>query len=313
MQRDPTSFSGNIGDVDVRLLRLFCTVVEAGGFAPAEPILAIGLPSISKHVRELETRLGVTLCRRGRAGFALTVEGRKVYQAAKQLLGALEGFRDRMNDIHTEIVGELNLGIIDTLITDPQLRLPQVLAVAKSRAPRVRVNITIDPPNFLEKSVLDGSLHAAIISQRQHLPGIAYRPLHSESNNLYCAESHPLYPFCPDRITAEQIVTSEWVSRPYAKQEETSKILGELHRAATANDVEGVALLVLTGQYIGFLPDHYVASTRFPAHLRPIMPERFGYTVRMELATRKRGRHPPAVANFLADLEQDLALRNPAG
>lgn len=304
MPRQPP-FTGNISDVDIRLLRLFATVVECGGFAAAEAQLQTGLSTISKHVKELEVRLGMKLCRRGRAGFALTAQGREVNQAAQQLFGALESFRYRMNDIHAEIVGELNLGIIDTLVTDPQFRLAQVLAAAKRRAPRVQVNIFVDPPNHLEKALLDESLHAAIISVRQRLPGLDYRPLYTEMNNLYCAETHPLYPRCPDEASDAELASCELVGRAYAAQEEARRLFGQLTRTASANDVEGVALLVLTGRYIGYLPDHYVATTKFPLQLRRVLPARFGYGVEMELATRARFHHPPSVVNFLSDLARE--------
>ncbi|MGO9817953.1 MAG: LysR family transcriptional regulator [Acidocella sp.] len=307
MSRRP-SFTANISDVDIRLLRLFSTVVECGGFAAAEAQLQTGLSTISKHVKELETRLGVKLCRRGRSGFALTAQGREVHLAAQQVFGALEGFRLRMNGIHTEVVGELNLGIIDTLLTDPSFRLARVLATLKRRAPRVQVNISVDPPNYLEKALLDETLHAAIVSVRQRLPGLDYQLLYGESNNLYCAETHPLYPRCPDGVTADELAECELVGRTYAAQEELRMLLGTLPRTATANDVEGVALLVLTGRYIGYLPDHYVAATRFALPLRRMLPERFGYTVAMELATRSRAHHPPAVDSLLADLALEFGL-----
>ncbi len=44
---------------DIRLLRLFMTIVEAGGFAAAQGELNLSLSTISAHVTALETRLGV--------------------------------------------------------------------------------------------------------------------------------------------------------------------------------------------------------------------------------------------------------------
>ena len=307
------SFTANLSDVDIRLLRLFSTVVECGGFATAEAQLQTGLSTISKHVKELETRLGVKLCRRGRSGFALTPQGREVHLAAQQVFGALDHFRLRMNGIHTEIVGELNLGIIDTLLTDPNFRLARVLATMKRRAPRVQVNISVDPPNHLEKALLDETLHAAIVSVRQRLPGLDYRLLYSESNNLYCAETHPLYPRCPDDVPLEALAECELAGRTYAAQEESRLLLGTLPRTATANDVEGLALLVLTGRYIGYLPDHYVAATRFALPLRRVLPRRFGYNVEMELATRSRALHAPALVTFLTELALEFGLAAGAG
>ena len=71
-------------DIDLRLLRVFRTVVEAGGFAAAEVALGISRAAISMAMRDLETRLHLRLCLRGRSGFAVTEEGRQVYQSLLQ-------------------------------------------------------------------------------------------------------------------------------------------------------------------------------------------------------------------------------------
>ena len=83
-------FSGQVADTDIRLLRIFRTVVESGGFSAAEVELNISVSAISIAVADLEKRLGMKLCQRGRAGFALTDEGGEVYQAVLQLLASLE-------------------------------------------------------------------------------------------------------------------------------------------------------------------------------------------------------------------------------
>lgn len=308
MSRRPAPFKGNLGDVDLRLLRLFVTVAEAGSLTAAEAELQIGLSTVSKQLKALETRLGVTLCRRGRGGFALTEQGHAVLGAVRQLLGALDGFRERMNNIHAEIAGELNLGIIDTLATDPNFRLPQILAEAKRRAPRVHVNISVDPPNLLQKAVVEERLHAAIVSVHQRLPELNYQFLYAEQNNLYCAATHPLYRYCPDAVPAEMLTGCEVVGRSYAEQDEARQLIGGLVRTATANDVEGVAVLILTGRYIGYLPDHYVRSTRFALPLRPVLPERFGYLVEFQFATRAKEPSSRAALNFLTELAREYRL-----
>lgn len=308
MSRRSAPFTGNLGDADLRLLRLFVTVAEAGSLTAAEAELQIGLSTVSKQLKALETRLGVTLCRRGRGGFALTEQGHAVLAAVRQLLGELDGFRERMNDIHGEIAGELNLGIIDTLATDPNFRLPQILAAAKHRAPRVQVNISIDPPNLLQKAVVEQRLHAAIVCVRQRLPELNYQFLYAEQNNLYCAETHPLYRYCPDAVLVEMLTGCEFVGRSYAEQDEAWQLTNGLVRTATANDVEGVAVLILTGRYIGYLPDHYVRSTRFPLPLRPVLPERFGYPVEFQFATSARELSSQAALNFLTELAREYGL-----
>jgi len=64
-----------VSDFDIRLLRIFRSVVECGGFSAAETVLGIGRSAISQQMSDLEQRVGLRLCQRGRAGFSLTEEG----------------------------------------------------------------------------------------------------------------------------------------------------------------------------------------------------------------------------------------------
>ena len=99
MQVNARAPLGQLADTDLRLLRVFKSVVDCGGMASAELELNIAMSTISRHVKDLETRLGLVLCRRGRGGFALTPEGQQVYAATEHLLAATEAFRGHLYDI----------------------------------------------------------------------------------------------------------------------------------------------------------------------------------------------------------------------
>jgi len=92
-------FSGQISDFDLKLIRTFRAVADCSGFSLAEVELNMTKSAISKQIADLETRLGVQLCHRGRSGFALTNEGQLVYEASTRMLGALEGFRTELNSL----------------------------------------------------------------------------------------------------------------------------------------------------------------------------------------------------------------------
>ena len=50
----PRRFSVKVSDGDLRRLRVFCAVARCGGFAAAESELQMGLPSISRVIKDLE-------------------------------------------------------------------------------------------------------------------------------------------------------------------------------------------------------------------------------------------------------------------
>jgi LysR family transcriptional regulator, transcriptional activator for bauABCD operon len=75
--------------VDLRLLTILRTIVECKGLASAQNILNMSQSSVSASLGELEARLGLRLCNRGRSGFELTEAGRIVYEASHDLFDAV--------------------------------------------------------------------------------------------------------------------------------------------------------------------------------------------------------------------------------
>ncbi|MGA9222686.1 MAG: LysR family transcriptional regulator, partial [Pseudomonas graminis] len=200
-----------VSDFDIRLLRIFRSVVESGGFSAAESALGIGRSAISQQMSDLEQRLGLRLCQRGRAGFSLTEEGREVYQSSLQLLSALESFRTEVNGLHRHLRGELNIGLTDNLVTLPHMRITHALSQLKERGPDVHINIRMIAPNEVEQGVLDGSLHVGVVPQASALSGLEYQPLYSERSLLYCAVGHPLFYvddalLDDDRLSAQETI-----------------------------------------------------------------------------------------------------------
>lgn len=62
-------------DADTRLLRYFAAVAEEGNITRAAERLFVSQPALTKQIRQLESRLGVPLFSRSRAGMALTPAG----------------------------------------------------------------------------------------------------------------------------------------------------------------------------------------------------------------------------------------------
>ena len=167
----------NLGDIHIRLLRIYKAVIESGGFAAAEVELNISRPAISLAITELETLLNMRLCHRGRAGFSVTDEGETVYQAALQLLSGIETFKSQVNAINRELKGELNIGITDNLVSIPQMHITEALTELKDAGPEVIINIRMIPPKDIETGVLDGKLHIGVIPELRTLSGLGLHTL----------------------------------------------------------------------------------------------------------------------------------------
>ena len=161
-----------VSDFDLRLLRVFKAVAEAGSFAGAESALGITRSAISLHMADLEQRLGMRLCQRGRAGFALTDQGREVLRSAESLLAAVEDFRTGVNQLHQTLRGDLNIGLMNNLVTLPRMRITAALQAIRQRSDAVRIHLSMSPPGEVERGVLDGRLHAGAVPLITPLSGL---------------------------------------------------------------------------------------------------------------------------------------------
>lgn len=300
-----------LSDGDIRLLRIFCVVTRCGGFAAAESELQMGLPSISRYIKSLELRLGVRLCRRGRGGFALTEQGRKVYASSLRLIADIERFEGDVRGLHAELTGTLNLGIIDTLITEKALRIPELIGSYKNRYPHVEFNLVTATSNLIEQSVLDGDIHVGILHARRHLSRLNYRYLFQEHCNLYAAREHPLASRAASAVREEDVYCCDFAGFSYIDDIEQGAG-ARLTKTASVDCMEALATLISTGCFIGFLPDHYVQSVWRLRQFRPILPQIFSYSVDINFVTQSTTTSPLVLA-LLDHLEQfDLQRVQPA-
>lgn len=70
-------------------LRVFCRIVEIGSFSRAAQQLEMSNSSVTNHLTNLESHLGVRLLNRTTRKLSLTDEGRACYERARELLNEL--------------------------------------------------------------------------------------------------------------------------------------------------------------------------------------------------------------------------------
>ena len=290
---------GNLSDTDLRLLRVFQTVAACGGFSAAELELNINRSTISRHIKDLETRLGVTLCRRGRGGFALSSEGSQVLSSAARMMGAMEDFQHEVNELHQRLTGSLTMAIFDKTASNPRCRINQAFAQFDELAPDVLPELHVQPLNAIETGVIDGRFHLGVIPTHRYSSSLDYCKLFDEQMYLYCAQGHPLFNPGRGQLNPERVRACRYVGIGYhSPNMEITRQL-ELQRHATAHDQEAVAHLVLSGKYLGFLPEHYAEGFVTRDLMRPILPATFQYVCEFSAIVRHSPPPSRVVQTFL--------------
>lgn len=290
---------GQISDTDIRLLRVYKAVVDCGGFSAAELELNINRSTISRHIKDLEIRLGVSLCRRGRSGFSLTPEGRHIYEAALRMLASLDAFRTEVNDAHSHLTGTLCLGFFDKTVTNPEAAIGTALQLFDDQAPDVSIEIYVETINEIERGVMEGRFQIGIIPGHRSSTSLDYFPLFDEQMYLYCGEQHPLYNIEDCDIEKQQVLSYKYAGIGYhSPNMEVSRQL-DLKRSATAFDQEAIAQLILSGRYLGYLPEHYAQSFVDQCSIRPLCSDTFQYHCHFHAISRHAPKPGRVAATFI--------------
>lgn len=290
----------SLSDIDIRLLRIFVTVTECGGFAASELELNIGRSTISKHIADLETRIGLILCNRGPAGFSLTEEGDQVLEATRRLLAHIDEFQSEIDNVHTTLTGTLRIGIFDQSTTNPEAQVHRAIRAFDEFAPDVELEFVLDQPSALEARVLDGSLETAIVPLYRRSSSFSYLPLYSEHMTLFCGEHHPLYGL-PETKRAEGLDLSQYKYAGYSFNS-PNMMAGQnlgVTRAARVKEEEALSLLIQSGRYLGFLADHVAETFLKKGVVWPVCPEDTRYSTDFGAITRKQPKPDRKTLAFL--------------
>lgn len=300
MQTRERAILGQVADVDLRLLRVFRAVANCGGMAAAELELNIAISTISRHIKDLEVRLGTVLCRRGRAGFALTAEGGRVYAAADRLLNATDTFRSDLHDIRRSMGGELHVALFEKVATNPLAHVDRAIARFRELAPAVSLKLHVGTINSIERGVMDGTFHLGLIPEHRRSESLGYEELFDERMLLFAGIAHPWFKLPERERTWVDLESQELAGLDYHSPNMQLAHARSLKRAAAASDQEGVAHLVLSGGFLGFLPDHYADHFIREDRLRAIRPKVFNYRCGFSVIDRREPA-PTRVAKAFRD------------
>jgi DNA-binding transcriptional LysR family regulator len=309
MKQKSRAALGQISDMDLRLLRVFRTVVDCGGMAAAELELNIGTSTVSRHIKDLETRLGLTLCRRGRAGFALTAEGEQIYAQTTQLLSATDAFRSSVDEIHQRMGGQLHVAVFDKTASNPASHIAQAISLFTDLAPDVRLNLHVATLNGIERGVLDGQFQVGIIPGHRSSDTLEYTRLFDEAMLLYCGAGHALFAGDADDLDWDSLRQHAFAGLGYHSPNMEISQLQRMVRSATGFDQESIATLILSGRFLGFLPIHYAQSFVAAGQMRAVKPALFHYECDFFGIVRRSPQPSRATRAFQACLEQAHAAQ----
>jgi DNA-binding transcriptional LysR family regulator len=161
--------------VEMRHLRYFVAVAEAGCVMAGARTVGIVQPALSRQIRELEAAIGTPLLVRKTKGVELTPAGQSFLRDAKQLLADLQGSRERALRSAAGQLGELRLGALPNYLPLPVVT--QVLKAFRAACPEVKVSVepmlSAEQVTAIARGQLDGGIMAWRDEAAPQLSGIA--------------------------------------------------------------------------------------------------------------------------------------------
>ena len=184
--------------MNTRHAQLVLAVVREGSFTAAAKSLFITQPTLSHQIRQIEEQLGSPIFVRSKTAIELTPAGHVYVQAARRILQIETQMNEALGALNGTSEGILRLGL-------PAQRadelLPQVLADFYALYPNVRIEALTAQQQELERMLLGGELHMALLSGEEDNPQLEYQLIASDEVVLLASKKTELAQRIPSGST----------------------------------------------------------------------------------------------------------------
>lgn len=161
-------------NVELRHLRYFIAVAEAGSVVGGARAVGIVQPALSRQILELEAAIGTPLLARKARGVKLTAAGESFLRDARQLLEDLQAGRDRALRSAAGQLGELRLGVLPNYLSVAVVT--NILQAFRASSPEVKVSVapmlSAEQVAAIGHGQIDGGIMAWRRDEAPHLQGV---------------------------------------------------------------------------------------------------------------------------------------------
>jgi LysR family cyn operon transcriptional activator len=174
--------------VDIRHLRYFLAVAEAGSFSRAADRLGISQPSVSQQMRDLEAGLRVSLFQRRGKRILLTPAGLIFREHARALLRELENLLQELGSEPGQVRGALHLGVVPILNV---ALVPHLLGLFAAGHPGITLTVEEISSTEIETALEEGRLDVGLGFLTRYSPNLRYERLCTDEFALIVSDAHP--------------------------------------------------------------------------------------------------------------------------
>ncbi len=161
--------------MEIRQLRAFMAIAEAGTFTAGALRVHVTQAAVSMQIRQLETEMGVRLFVRAPRRVVLTEAGEALLGRARNILREHDAALAEISELSGAEYGRLRVGSASALVSTDHL--PQILKELRTRYARAEISVFSGTSEALVRQILDGDLDVAFVSLPVETRGIKTEPL----------------------------------------------------------------------------------------------------------------------------------------
>lgn len=177
--------------IELRQLRYLIAAAQSGSFSRAARNLNIKQATLSRHILEVEKRLGMALFDRKTRGATLTHDGKIYLHIAQRIVREWEELNGWVRSTRSGAVGRLAVGFYTSFSAG---NLRATLSEFDERYPDVRLRGFERDRQMLLAGIENGLLDIAVMTGEARYQGVVSRPFWSERILVAMPEGHPLAP-----------------------------------------------------------------------------------------------------------------------
>lgn len=243
--------------LDTHQLHVFLAAAETLNFSQAAKRLHMSQPSVTQHIRNLETHFGMPLFIRSGKRISLTEAGSTLLPMARDLVLSAVRADEMMDNLKQEVHGHL---WIACTTTPGKYILPTLMADFLKKHPKVEATITVTSRDDAMKYLSKEEAQIMVSSVFNYHPDLEFHKFITEPLVLIVPKNHPWTKrenIQLDELRKTNIILREPDSGSYMVLRDGLAKKGfdinELHKVLTLGNSEAIAFAVQEGVGVGFV------------------------------------------------------------
>ena len=287
--------------MELRLLRTFQAVADAGSFTRAAARIHLTQAAVSVHIRQLEEEIGSPLFLRVNKKLYLTEAGRALLVHAETILHAHDEAKAALAGLGQASRGRLRIGVTSTTFTLQPL--PEILSEIKRRFALLDLTVVGGTSERIVEQILVGHLDVGIVSLPVEASDLTTETLRSDRLAAVMNPTHRLAgekSVTVERLAAEPLILSEHGGNTrrlldlfFEKHHLEPTIIMELQRT------EAIIKMVELGFGVTILPQGAVRTAVARGTLRAMPVQGLDVRWQFGVAYLKSDYIAPALESFL--------------